>query len=130
MKNTRKIDFLLLTYGLLISLTILALCYVLFAGYVRDRVLIKKSVTIICKLKEYQRIHQKLPSTLTQLMNENGWWDELGYEKIDDRDFRLNISDGFDSTAIYDSTENRWDRPHSPFLFQQKSMEINCQPQL
>jgi hypothetical protein len=121
MKNTKKIDFLLLTYGLLISLTIVALCYVLFARYVHDRILMEKSVTIICKLKEYQQIHRKLPSTLTQIMNKSGWWDELGYEKIDERDFRLNITNGFDSTAIYSSIENRW------YGFGQEFKEISCQ---
>jgi hypothetical protein len=108
MKITEKIDFLLVTYELLISLAIGALCYVLFARYVHDRILIEKSVTVICKLKEYQRIHRKLPSTLNQIMNESRWWNELGYQKIDDRDFRLHISNGFDSTAIYSSTKNRW----------------------
>jgi hypothetical protein len=121
MKITEKIDFLLLTYGLLISLAIGALCYVLFAGYVHDRILMEKSVTIICKLKEYQQTHRKLPPTLSQIMNESGWWDELGYEKINDRDFRLHISNGFDSTAIYSSTENRW------YGFEQEFKEINCQ---
>ena len=120
MKITRKIDYLL-AYGLL-SLAIMlgALCYILFSGYIYDRILMGKSVTIICKLKEYQQTHRKLPPTLTQIMNGSGWWDELEYEKINDQDFRLHISNGFDSTAIYSSTENRW------YGFEQEFKEINC----
>jgi hypothetical protein len=121
MKITRKIDYLL-AYGLLSSAIMIgALCYILFPGYIYDRILMGKSVTIICKLKEYQQTHQELPPTLTQVMNESGWWDELGYEKINDQDFRLHISNGFDSTAIYSSTENIW------YGFEQEFKEINCQ---
>ena len=136
MKHIRNIDFfrlfIIVTFWLPISIIIVTIgtlyCGCLVGSY-NDKILVRKSVSIICKLREYQQVQRKLPSSLSQLMNGSGWWDELQYRNDNDRDFTLSISNGFDSTAIYHSTENEWELPNPPFPFQQESVRIDCNPE-
>jgi hypothetical protein len=133
MKNPKRIDFFLIFQIItvwiptsLIVMTIGLLYYVKFAIYFNDKVLAEKSTSMVCKIKEYQKIHKKLPSELSEIVYGSGWWDKLGYTNINGHDFDLTISNGFDSTSIYSSTDNKWDLPDPPFPFQKELIKVDC----
>ncbi len=104
------------------------LFYVIFAPCIHDKFLTSKSGAIICKLKTYQQVYQKLPDGLTQIMNGDGWWDELSYENSNNHDFILSISNGFDVTATYHSVDNKWYGLDHPFIPKHEPVMVDCPP--
>jgi hypothetical protein len=134
MKNKKNDFFLWITKFVFytsasLMITMIGLfVYAFFAPYIHDKLLTDRSIAIICKLKKYQQTHQKLPDSLNQIMDGTSWWEELHYIRENDRDFTLSISNGFDSVAIYKSTNNKWDGPDHPFIFKQEAVEVDCPP--
>jgi hypothetical protein len=94
--------------------------------YSKDVESMKRSIPIICKLNKYQKEQGDLPSKLEIIVKTNDEF--LHYEKVSNQEFTLTIHDGFDPTATYKSTKNKWIHWREvPFPLKKELVKVDCQ---
>ena len=85
----------------------------------------KESISIICKLRRYQKGHGDLPDKLVQIAKINDTF--LHYERLNNQEFTLTVHDGFDPTATYKSTEEKWSQWREvPFPLKEELVKVDC----
>jgi DNA-dependent RNA polymerase auxiliary subunit epsilon len=120
--NTIKIKIL----SLIALFSMLALVYYPPVIVYNDEIQsMKNSISIICKLRKYQKEQGKLPERLEYLIKINDSF--LHYEKLSNQEFILTVHDGFDPTATYKSTEKKWEHWREvPFPLKEELVKIDC----
>ena len=94
-------------------------------SYNEDIQLMKESISIICKLRRYQKGHGDLPDKLVQIAKINDTF--LHYERLNNQEFTLTVHDGFDPTATYKSTEEKWSQWREvPFPLKEELVKVDC----
>lgn len=115
---------ILLSTALLLLLTFIY--YPPIMLYSADIQSMQRSIPIICKLSKYQKEQGNLPDKLEQIIKTNDEF--LYYEKVSNQEFTLTVHDGFDPTATYKSTQNKWIHWREvPFPLKKELVKVNCQ---
>ena len=119
--NITKTIILLLV---LLSLPTYIYC-IKIISYNDDIQLMKESISLICKLRIYQKEHGDLPGKLKQIAKINDTF--LHYERLNNQEFTLTLHDGFDPTATYKSTEKKWSQWREvPFPLKEELVKFDC----
>jgi hypothetical protein len=123
--NSNAIKITLLSSVLLFFLFAFVYCPPIIV-YNNDVQSMRDSIPIICKLKKYQKEQAKLPEKLEQLIKIKDQF--LHYEKLSNQELTLTVHDGFDPTAIYKSSEKKWEHWREvPFPLKEEIVKVDCQ---
>jgi hypothetical protein len=94
-------------------------------SYNNDIQSMRDSISIVCKLKKYQKEQGKLPEKLKQLIRTKDVF--VHYEKLSNQEFTLTVHNGFDPTATYKSSEKKWEHwRKAPFPLKEELVKVDC----